>query len=586
MSFRNRPVLDRRHRPRWQDELRTQQLIVAGFALAIAVAVGIFGAVAWSSFYNANLRQVALVGDRSVERAELTRRADLIAAQLSGNYLELASQLGGTRDQLIQQQMGSLQEAISSVEDVASDSMVTGLVLDTHAPRLGLGVPDDELDAEVSDRMTLPERVRLSIITVSPEPDEGAEEGAEPTAEDWEEARAAIDDIKAQLDDDGDFAELARRHSDHASAESGGALGWITAEDASLADYFEASHEVAAGGVAGPLRDQGGWHLLKVEERLEERRDEQLESFLEAAGISDQDYRSYVRQELLQREFREYFGSQVVGRYGPQRHVAQILLRSEGAAAAPSPEIHIRHLLAKPLPDETDQSGATDEQWEAARQRAEELRTAAMEPDADWYVLADRSDDPGSRTSGGSLGWHDPAALEAQFVPEFADAARALEVGELSEPVRSEFGYHIIQVTDRRVSVMEHAERLAADLRQDPDSFTELARQHSQDPVTSEQGGDLGWVQRYELEPELEEAVFALSEPGQISEPVVTDRAVYLFKLIDAAEARFIPAEEREQVSSVGFSRWLAQLRREAGVWLDPELAPATDGTDTPVLTP
>ena len=46
MSFRNRPVLDRKHRPRWQDELRTQQLIVAGSALAIAVAVGIFAAAA------------------------------------------------------------------------------------------------------------------------------------------------------------------------------------------------------------------------------------------------------------------------------------------------------------------------------------------------------------------------------------------------------------------------------------------------------------------------------------------------------------------------------------------------------------
>ena len=59
MSYRNRPVLDRKHRPRWQDELRSQQLIIAGFALAIAVALGIFGAVAWSSFFDANLRQVA-----------------------------------------------------------------------------------------------------------------------------------------------------------------------------------------------------------------------------------------------------------------------------------------------------------------------------------------------------------------------------------------------------------------------------------------------------------------------------------------------------------------------------------------------
>ena len=63
MSFRNRPVLDRKHRPRWQDELRTQQLIVAGFALAIAVAIGIFAATAWFNYYEAHLRPVAAVGD-------------------------------------------------------------------------------------------------------------------------------------------------------------------------------------------------------------------------------------------------------------------------------------------------------------------------------------------------------------------------------------------------------------------------------------------------------------------------------------------------------------------------------------------
>ena len=51
MSFRSRPVLDRRHRPRWQDELRTQQLIVIAFAVAISLAIGIFGAAAWNGYW-------------------------------------------------------------------------------------------------------------------------------------------------------------------------------------------------------------------------------------------------------------------------------------------------------------------------------------------------------------------------------------------------------------------------------------------------------------------------------------------------------------------------------------------------------
>ena len=80
MAFRNRPTLDRKHRPRWQDELRSQQLIVAGFAVAIAIAIGIFGATSWSSYYDSHLRQVAYVGGLSVDRDALTQRTAVITA--------------------------------------------------------------------------------------------------------------------------------------------------------------------------------------------------------------------------------------------------------------------------------------------------------------------------------------------------------------------------------------------------------------------------------------------------------------------------------------------------------------------------
>ena len=67
MSFRSRPVLDRKHRPRWQDELRTQQLIVVGFALAIALALGIFGAAAWNGYWETHFSPVATVEDDDLQ---------------------------------------------------------------------------------------------------------------------------------------------------------------------------------------------------------------------------------------------------------------------------------------------------------------------------------------------------------------------------------------------------------------------------------------------------------------------------------------------------------------------------------------
>ena len=49
MTYRSRPAPRRRHRARWQDELRTQGLLVGGFAAAIAIALGLFGMTAWNS---------------------------------------------------------------------------------------------------------------------------------------------------------------------------------------------------------------------------------------------------------------------------------------------------------------------------------------------------------------------------------------------------------------------------------------------------------------------------------------------------------------------------------------------------------
>jgi parvulin-like peptidyl-prolyl isomerase len=61
------------------------------------------------------------------------------------------------------------------------------------------------------------------------------------------------------------------------------------------------------------------------------------------------------------------------------------------------------------------------------------------------------STDKTNKANGGSLGFFSPG----QFVPEFEEGANALEVGEISEPVRSEFGFHVIWVTDRRPTPLD-----------------------------------------------------------------------------------------------------------------------------------
>jgi parvulin-like peptidyl-prolyl isomerase len=570
MSFRNRPVLNRRHRPRWQDELRTQQLVVAGFAMAIAVAVGIFAAAAWSDFYQANLRQAALVGGEPVERGELEIRISIVGAEIQATAADLESQSGGARDQGIQQQLGSLQTAFQQVDQAAADSLVTGRLLDQLAGQFGLSVAAEELDAAVAERRTISERRQLSLIMSAPRKDEGAAAGAKATDQDWADAKQRAQDIKTELDGGGDFAAIARERSDDPSKSSDGLLGWIQADDGQYGEYFTAAADAEVGAVVGPVKNESGWYLLKVQDVRPAGDNQPLRQLLGDSGVSDEAYRDYVRQELLRKRYRDYFANTLLTRYEPQRKVSQIRIAND---ETPGPKSKIRHLLVAPLPGEEDQSKATHKQWRAALREARELRAEAVKPDADWTELATHSDDPGSASQGGLLGWYGLAELTTQFVPQFGSAVAALKVGELSEPVRSEFGYHIIQVTDKRDSALDLAQQLAEQVRDDPDSFAKVAEKNSEDQATASKGGDLGWVIRFQLDPVLEDAIFSLTEPDQVSEPVVTSSAIYIFKLDDTSENRFVPSKQRESVSSSGFDRWIQQLKDQAGVWIDPEFA-------------
>ena len=123
---------------------------------------------------------------------------------------------------------------------------------------------------------------------------------------------------------------------------------------------------------------------------------------------------------------------------------------------------------------------------------------------------------------------------------------------------------------------------VAADIEEDPDSFEQLARDFSEDPVTASKGGDLGWVIPYQFEEARQDAIFGLSEVGEVVGPIEAPDGLYLFKLINTSDSRFVPADKREQVAGSGFSRWLVEIEEQVGVWLDPELAPVTDEGQPP----
>ncbi|MBL7802217.1 MAG: peptidylprolyl isomerase [Saprospiraceae bacterium] len=110
-------------------------------------------------------------------------------------------------------------------------------------------------------------------------------------------------------------------------------------------------------------------------------------------------------------------------------------------------EVEIREIVYKPK--------VNDEQKGIARQRITELRQRLSEGE-DFAALAKKySDDPGSGSNGGDLGWQ----KRGTFVPEFEAVVYNLENGQISPIVETEFGFHVIQLLERRGNLV-HARHI------------------------------------------------------------------------------------------------------------------------------
>lgn len=96
-----------------------------------------------------------------------------------------------------------------------------------------------------------------------------------------------------------------------------------------------------------------------------------------------------------------------------------------------------RHILLRSRPGLTDQD---------AERRLQGYRDQVRAKTADFADLAKKYSEDGSAANGGDLGWMSPGDL----VPEFEQAMNRLQIGEVSNPVKTEFGWHLIQVIERR----------------------------------------------------------------------------------------------------------------------------------------
>jgi peptidyl-prolyl cis-trans isomerase SurA len=153
---------------------------------------------------------------------------------------------------------------------------------------------------------------------------------------------------------------------------------------------------------------------------------------------------------------------------------------------------------------------------------------------ADFQSLAKKYSQDASAKFGGDLGW----AKRGSFVKEFEEAAFGLNEGQISNVVETQFGYHIIQLVERKGEavhtrhILIKVERSTADddsakarllsIRSKilaGESFADCARKYSEDEDSKPFGGDIGEVLLDQFTPDFRQAISTLKK-GEISQPI------------------------------------------------------------------
>ena len=375
---------------------------------------------------------LAQVEDRTIVTRNFWQQARLRQSELENQRLRLqifAQQFGDSS--LFASQIASINATLASPLTLGTqvlNDMIEGSVLQIKALEVGVSVTDEEVEETLREEVA----VGQGALTVPQ---------ATATADAVIEATATAETFTptplpspTSTPEDGASSDPAATAAD--SAPEGAPVG--PSDDPNITDPPTI--------LTDTLYQEG---LGTLEENLREN-----------AGMSLANYREVIRARLLRTKMSETISQDLVTTTEEQVRVRHILI-----AVDPEPE-NAPPPAETPAADSTEGAAAEDgeddsppppEIWnpdangDGRVDDAEALAFAQMLHQRildgeDFADLALRfSNDPGSGSQGGDLGW----AGRGRYVPEFDEAAFSLEVGAMSAPIKTNFGYHILEVLER-----------------------------------------------------------------------------------------------------------------------------------------
>jgi len=309
-----------------------------------------------------------------------------------------------------------------------------------------------------------------------------------------------------------------------------------------------------------------------------------LAQFRDALIAEGQDYalaREQIRRELMLSQVQQ---SSVNRRINVSEQEVQSFLDSELGQQQVQAEYSLRNILLA-LPE-----GATPEMIQQAEAKALKLRKQLAEG-ADFAELAIASSNAPNALQGGDLGWR----KETELPQVLAAAIAKLGPGEISQPVKTPGGFHLIKVEDKRggkVQLVEQTQvrhilltpneirssaqtrRLIDDLYQrlqEGQPFEDLAKRYSDDAASGSQGGDLGWTQNGQMVPEFEQVMNSTAK-DEVSRPFESRFGWHILQVQDRRTqdlgGEMLEAQARNSIRQRKFSEelsnWLREIRSQA----------------------
>ncbi|WMN11952.1 peptidylprolyl isomerase [Marivirga salinae] len=209
-------------------------------------------------------------------------------------------------------------------------------------------------------------------------------------------------------------------------------------------------------------------------------------------------------------------------------------------------EVNASHILIR-----VDQDAAAEDTLRAY-QKISEVKSKFEAGESFEALAREYSEDPSAKSNNGLLGWF----TAFQMVYPFESAAYQTEVSEISPIIRTQFGYHIIKVNDKRetlgrIKIAHIMKRFPPQASAEDSAKTQeairdvyeqlksgenwfiLATKESEDLSTKDNGGSLPWFGAGRLPSSLETAAFRLEEKGEISKPVQSPYGWHILKLED-----------------------------------------------------